>query len=83
MLGAYIAHSLHHADAFAAINPDIRFVLSIITATAVGAVLGVVLERGLIRPLYERPIFQIVLPFGVGILFAEGIKFFWGTTAYS
>ena len=83
MLGAYIAHTLHHADDLASIDPDLRFVIALGSATLVGAILGVILERGFIRPLYNRPLFQIVLTFGVGILFGEGIKFFWGTTAYS
>lgn len=83
MVGAYIAHTVHHADELASLQPDLRFTLAVLSATIFGAILGVILERGFIRPLYNRPLFQIVLTFGVGILFGEAIKFFWGTTAYS
>lgn len=83
MAGAYIAYEIHHADAFSAMNPDLRFVFALAAATAAGTVLGIILERVLLRPLYARPIFQLVLTFGVAILFGEAIKFIWGTTAYS
>jgi branched-chain amino acid transport system permease protein len=83
MIGAYIAYEIHHADAFSAMNPDLRFVFALAAATAAGTVLGIILERVLLRPLYARPIFQLVLTFGVAILFGEAIKFIWGTTAYS
>lgn len=82
MLGAYIAYELHHAGFMEPVNPDVRFVFGLILATIVGAVLGVVLERGFIRPLYDRPVFQIVLTFGVAIVFGEFIKAVWDTEAY-
>lgn len=83
MVGAYVAYELHHADGLADMNPDVRFVLAVMAATLVGAVLGLILERFFVRPLYARPIFQIVLTFGVGIVFGEAIKAIWSTTAYS
>ncbi len=85
MLGAYVGYAFHHAPAVitAIPNRDLRFLLAVVLATAVGAVLGVILERGLLRPLYARPIFQIVLTFGVALVMTEAIKFFWSTTPYS
>jgi branched-chain amino acid transport system permease protein len=85
MVGAYVAYDFHHnADVMSSIpNDDLRFLLAIILACIVGAVLGVILERGLLRPLYDRPIFQIVLTFGVSIVMLEGVKLIWGTTPYS
>jgi branched-chain amino acid transport system permease protein len=85
MVGAYVAYDFHHREAvMAAIpNSDLRFVLAVIVATCVGAILGVILERVLLRPLYARPIFQIVLTFGVGIVLTEVVKFIWSTTPYS
>jgi branched-chain amino acid transport system permease protein len=81
-LGAYVAWQVHHWSALDGIDPNIRFVLALITATIVGGILGMVLERGLLQPLYSRPIFQIVLTFGVGIVMGEIIKGIWGTAAY-
>jgi branched-chain amino acid transport system permease protein len=85
MLGAYVGYAFHHsADIIAAIpNPDLRFFLAVIVATLAGAALGAILERVLLRPLYSRPIFQIVLTFGVALVITEGIKSVWSTTPYS
>jgi branched-chain amino acid transport system permease protein len=83
MIGAYVAWAFHHSPDFAFIPPDLRFVLAIVLATLVGAVLGVILERVLLRPLYARPIFQIVLTFGVAMVISEIIKFIWGTAAFA
>ncbi len=85
MIGAYVSYAFHHSPSLIAAIPDpnIRFLLAVLAATGVGAILGVVLERGLLRPLYARPIFQIVLTFGVAIVLTEAIKFVWSTTPYS
>lgn len=85
MVGAYVAYDVHHREAMIAAipNADLRFIISVIVATAVGALLGVILERGLLRPLYARPIFQIVLTFGVSIVLTEVVKFIWTTTPFS
>ena len=85
MLGAYVAYAVHHSPALmsAVPDPNLRFLLAILSATGVGAVLGAVLERWLLRPLYARPIFQIVLTFGVSIVLIEAIKYIWTTTPYS
>jgi len=83
MVGAYVAWQVHHVQGLATVDPNLRFVLALLAATAVGAVLGVFLERVLLRPLYARPIFQIVLTFGVAIVMGEIVKSIWGTTAYS
>ncbi|MBC8170017.1 MAG: branched-chain amino acid ABC transporter permease, partial [Anaerolineae bacterium] len=89
MIGAYVAYDIQHPDAgfisFGAEIPDpgLRFIVGIIVAVTVGGILGAILERGLLRPLYSRPLFQLVLTFGVSIIMLEGIKALWGTTPYS
>ncbi|MEL6149120.1 MAG: branched-chain amino acid ABC transporter permease [Chloroflexota bacterium] len=85
MIGAYVAYDFHHRELIMGVvpNSDARFILAVVIATLVGAILGVILERGLLRPLYARPIFQIVLTFGVGIVLTEVVKFIWSTTPYS
>ncbi len=76
MVGAYVSYAIHHSAAVTAAIPDpnIRFLIAVLWATAVGALLGVVLERVLLRPLYSRPIFQIVLTFGVAIVLTEAAQ---------
>lgn len=88
MLGAYVAYDLQHAggvvDLTAAIpDPNLRFPVAVLGAVLVGAALGVVLERGLLRQLYSRPVFQLVLTFGVSLVLVEAIKAIWTTTPYS
>ncbi len=83
-VGAYVAWQVYHLNPvpFTPEEQALRFTLAIIAAVLMGAVLGVFLERVLLRPLYERPIFQIVLTFGVAIVMGEIIKFIWGTAAF-
>jgi branched-chain amino acid transport system permease protein len=88
MLGAYVAYDIQHpgglVDLTSAIpDPNVRFPISVLGAIVVGAVMGVVLERGLLRWLYARPVFQLVLTFGVALVLSEAIKFIWSTTPYS
>lgn len=88
MLGAYVAYDVQHAggvvDLISVIpDPNLRFVVAVVAAVAVGSLLGYVLERGLLRSLYSRPIFQLVLTFGVSLVALELIKVIWTTTPYS
>lgn len=85
MIGAYVGYSVHHAPAAIQLIPDpnIRFGIAVLSATAVGGALGAILERGLLRPLYARPVFQIVLTFGVSIVLTEAVKAIWSTTPLS
>lgn len=88
MLGAYVAYDIQHPGGVIDItgivpDPNIRFPLALIGAVLVGGFLGMVLERGLLRRLYARPVFQLVLTFGVALVLTEAIKFIWTTTPYS
>lgn len=89
MLGAYLTYDFVHPQlgfirfGGAIEDTTIRFGVALVLATAVGAVLGYVLERGLLRPLYRRPLFQLVLTFGVSIILLEAVKLFWGPSPYA
>jgi branched-chain amino acid transport system permease protein len=88
MVGAYVAYDAQHPGGLidlAALFPDpnLRFIAAVLLAIAVGAALGYLLERGLLRPLYTRPIFQLVLTFGISLVALELVKFIWTTTPYS
>ncbi len=85
MLGAYSAYAFHHSPEVITVipNSDIRFVFALLLATLIGAILGGILERFFLRPLYVRPLFQLVLTFGVALVIEEAIRFIWSTTPYS
>jgi branched-chain amino acid transport system permease protein len=88
MIGAYVAFDIQHPGGLIDLtgmipDPNLRFVVAVAVAVFVGGVLGAILERGLLRPLYSRPIFQLVLTFGVGLVLTEAVKFIWNTTPYS
>jgi branched-chain amino acid transport system permease protein len=88
MVGAYVAYDAQHAGGLIDLtavmpDPNLRFIMAVIAAVLAGALLGYLLERGLLRPLYSRPIFQLVLTFGVSLVALELVKFIWTTTPYS
>lgn len=88
MVGAYVAYDVMHPTGVVDLttripDPNMRFITGIIVAILIGAALGVFLERVLLRPLYSRPLFQLVLTFGVSIVMLEGIKSIWNTTPYA
>ena len=89
MIGAYIAYDVQHPNmgflnfANGVESPEIRFAIGILFAVLVGGALGWVLEQVLLRPLYSRPLFQLVLTFGVSIILLEVIRALWGTTPFS
>ena len=59
------------------------FVLAIVVATLVGAGLGGLMESTLIRPLYERAIYQILLTLGLGFIGVEMVRTIWGRTGFT
>lgn len=77
MLGAYVGFAVYGAlPEGTAIN--LRFGSALVSATVSGAILGAIVERGLIRPLYARPVFQIVLTLGLANVFNEVVKAIYG-----
>ncbi len=88
MIGAYVAYDIQHTGGLVDIthimpDPNLRFPIAVLGAVIVGGLLGVILERGLLRPLYSRPIFQLVLTFGISLILLEVVKLLWTTTPYS
>jgi branched-chain amino acid transport system permease protein len=69
-LGAYIAYSL---------IPHVGFWGALAIAPFVVAVLGLVVERVLIRRLYGRdPLYSLLLTFGLAFIFQDALRFTWG-----
>ncbi|GAB4477051.1 MAG: branched-chain amino acid ABC transporter permease [Anaerolineae bacterium] len=59
-----------------------RFVVAVIMATAGGALLGALIESILIRPLYDRPIYQLMLTLGLSFIIVELVRSIWGRTEF-
>ncbi len=77
MIGAYVAWSCNqwldplyggHWPVTLA-GGNLRFVVGLLAGTVVGAGLGAVLEIVFIRPLYQRPIYQVLLTLGLVFVF--------------
>lgn len=60
------------------LDSTLRFLLAVVTGAAAGGLLGALLESSLIRPLYARPIYQILLTLGLVFVFDQLIRLVWG-----
>ena len=60
-----------------------RFFLAMAVATGTGFVLGGLIETVLIRPLYDRPIYQIMLTLGLGFIVIELVRGIWGRPEFT
>ncbi len=83
VLGLALLYGRNVGEAFVLnLNVDLRFLVALIVGTAAGALVGGVTEWTLIRPLYERPIYQVLLTLGLVFVGTEFVKAVWGPAAY-
>src|SRR5215469_14093238 len=80
-LGGYIAYQLivgvHFGDY--TLLPGIGFWGALIIAPFITALLGLLVERVLIRRLYGRdPLYSLLLTFGLAFIFEDGTRWLWG-----
>jgi branched-chain amino acid transport system permease protein len=69
-LGGYLAFVL---------LPKIGFWGALLVSPFLTAILGLVVERLLIRPLYGRdPLYSLLLTFGLAFILEDGTRFIWG-----
>src|SRR5258708_11813207 len=69
-VGAYLAFTL---------MPYIGFWGGLLVAPVLTAVIGLIVERVLIRRLYGRdPLYSLLLTFGLAYIFEDGTRFIWG-----
>lgn len=61
---------------------NLRFFLSLAVGALTGAGLGAVIETSLIRPLYVRPIYQVMVTMGLAYVLRELVMLLWGPVAY-
>ena len=72
VLGGYLAFSL---------IPFIGFWGALLLAPILTALLGLAVERILIRPLYTRdPLYSLLLTFGLAFMFEDGTRYVWGAS---
>lgn len=81
--GAYVGFSVFNwlkewVEAESALQNFGVFLLAIIAAMAAVAVLGIILERVIVRRVYGNHLFQILITFGATIVLVELIRVFWG-----
>lgn len=70
VLGGYIAYT---------ITPYVGFWGALLLAPPLTAVIGLIVERLLIRPLYGRdPLYGLLLTFGLAFMIEDGTRFIWG-----
>jgi branched-chain amino acid transport system permease protein len=75
MLGAYFAFAV--ASRFG--DTTTGFLAAVIIAPVGGALLGVVIERAFLRPIYHRPhLEQLLLTFALVLIFIDGARMVWG-----
>jgi len=60
-----------------------RFFLAMAIAVALGAAVGALIEVVLIRPLYDRPIYQLMITLGVGFIIIETVREIWGRPEFT
>jgi len=63
-------------------NADVRFFLALAVGALVGGGLGAVVEISLIRPLYVRPFYQVLVTLGLAFVLKELAQLLWEPMAY-
>lgn len=59
-------------------DTNLRFVFALLVGAGTGAGLGALMEFGLIRPLYARPIYQVLLTLGLVFISDQVVRLVWG-----
>ncbi len=81
-LGAYLANNAL-TDFLINMNRNWLFFLALVFATLTGGGLGALMEATLIRPLYERALYQIMLTFGLSFVGIELVRAIWGRQGFT
>ena len=72
MLGAYSSYMLQNFL-------GLPFILCVPASFVIVAAVGLVLERGLIRYLYKRPLDTLLATFGVSLVLMQGVRLLFGS----
>ena len=63
-------------------NGNLRFILAIVVAVVFGLIFGAVIEITLIRPLYKRSMFIVLMTLGLSFVIREVVQVLWTPLAY-
>ena len=75
--GAYSAWWTIERFSPAGTGTTAAFLLALVVATVAGAALATIVELGLLRPLYRRPIFQVLVTLGAGLALSQLTSVIW------
>src|SRR4051812_3581095 len=80
MVGAYVTYVFQKylAASLGGVDPGIWFLISIPAAFMVAGLLGILLERSLIRYLYGRPLDTLLATWGVGLILQQAARSIFG-----
>jgi branched-chain amino acid transport system permease protein len=67
----------------AGINNNWLFLIALIVAVGSGIALGALMESTLIRPLYIRPIYQLMITLGLSAIGIEMVRAIWGRPEFT
>jgi branched-chain amino acid transport system permease protein len=67
---------------FLGLSSNIRFVTALIVGALAGGGLGALIESSLIRPLYSRFIYQVLMTMGLSFVGGELVKSVWGPAGF-
>lgn len=70
-------------DFLAGLNSNWLFLIAVLVAVVSGIGLGALMETTLIRPLYIRPIYQLMLTLGLSAIGIEMVRAIWGRPEFS
>ncbi len=63
-------------------DANVRFFLALIAGALAGGGLGLLVEVSLIRPLYSRALYQVLVTMGLAYVLSELIQLLWSPLAY-
>ncbi len=70
-------------DFLAGVNTNWLFLIAVLVAVASGIGLGALMETTLIRPLYIRPIYQLMVTLGLSAIGIEMVRAVWGRPEFT
>jgi branched-chain amino acid transport system permease protein len=81
---AAVASVFREAGALAVLrlNANWRFLLALAAGAAAGGALGAVVEATLIRPLYDRHLYQVMVTLGLAFVLMELVQVLWDPLPY-
>jgi branched-chain amino acid transport system permease protein len=79
----FIIFNTSLTEFLAGLNTNWLFFIAVLIAILTGVGLGALMETTLIRPLYIRPIYQLMLTLGLSVIGIEMVRAVWGRPEFS